>query len=534
MRLSETTLAIKISPLHRGSKFASGICLLFFIKAIILGFWIIPLWDIPDEIGHFAYAREIVREGRVLPLGKAIINTDIYANLYNKPKREVKPKLNHIAQHPPLYHVIAGLLWKVAKCFTNKQELLFRFPRLASALFGALTLFIIYKLIGQFHVGEKTSLAVMVAFSSIPMFSWLSSGINHDVLVALLGVSSTYYLVLFFKNRKIKNAYLSVFFMSLAALTKMTCLVVLAPLVGLYIVEMRGSPIKCMKKIFLLILIGFFLPGLWLIRNLLEYGNPLATALSILPEWRPPTKDLSVPFIEFLKNQPIIEQLYLNFIGLMGGIGKSAGQSKMFQILPPFLTVYVTIGIVLCLTSLLWYFKVLYSAPYNSSDCKNLSLIEIVPQRTKKITKYWLILFAFLALCSLFFTHYFIRYSSASFLIVPLFSIITACCLLANAVFFLPIPPAKRHFFYSALIFAFFSCILLAQIHSLFQGYGRLRAVHGRYFYPLLGMLVLAFIIPGLLFMGRLAERLALPVAIVVCVNEAAFYFLKVLPYAQG
>jgi len=53
------------------------IALLFFLKAIVLAFWITPLWDIPDEFAHFAYARDIALGKGIPLLGEAKIDADI-------------------------------------------------------------------------------------------------------------------------------------------------------------------------------------------------------------------------------------------------------------------------------------------------------------------------------------------------------------------------------------------------------------------------------------------------------------------------
>jgi len=524
-----------------GVTIAWGIVAIFLVKAIILGFWIVPLWDIPDEIGHFAYAREIVSEG-VLPLGQAKIDGDILANLYQKPTYQ--PENNWIAQHPPTYHILAGSIWKIATCFTDNPEWLFRAPRLASAIFGALTLLFIYKLIKVFHFGEKTSLAVMVIFSSIPMFSWLSSGTNHDTMVAMLGTASTYFFVLFFQNRKIRDAYFSVFLMSLAAATKITGLVVLAPLVGLLLLEIPCcSAQQWFKRAVLLISVALTLPGVWLIRNWIVYGDPFALASRLLPfaekgtflsKFCSPKLELSTPFFSFLQSQPAIEHFFVNFVGLMGGFGKGLGQSAMFQIQYPFLTLYELTGVFICLLAFTWYLKtIVLSFSQKNTNNVNFSIIDKVYTHSGRLSTYGIFSVLITAGCVLVFSHAIISSTVASWLIIPLFTLIFAVCFLAISVFVVPIQSKQRQIFYCALMFAFFSTVLFLRIHKGFLSWGVPRATHGRYYYPLLGIFIVGFIVPGLLMLGRFAERIALPVAIVICFNEAAFYFIKVLPYTM-
>ena len=50
---------------------------LFFIKASVLGLFITPLWDIPDEPGHIAYIQEITEEHKFPKKGISKIKEEI-------------------------------------------------------------------------------------------------------------------------------------------------------------------------------------------------------------------------------------------------------------------------------------------------------------------------------------------------------------------------------------------------------------------------------------------------------------------------
>ena len=54
----------------------------FFVKVLVLGFWITPLWDIPDEPGHYSYLQDIAH-GKGLPkLGTTVISANIVRHWY--------------------------------------------------------------------------------------------------------------------------------------------------------------------------------------------------------------------------------------------------------------------------------------------------------------------------------------------------------------------------------------------------------------------------------------------------------------------
>ena len=57
----------------------------FFVKASLLGLFVTPLWDVPDETGHYALIGDIV-SGRGLPLmGRSVIPDAIYEDWMRRP-----------------------------------------------------------------------------------------------------------------------------------------------------------------------------------------------------------------------------------------------------------------------------------------------------------------------------------------------------------------------------------------------------------------------------------------------------------------
>jgi hypothetical protein len=208
---------------------------LFFLKAALLGLRIVPLWDIPDELGHFAYARDLGSGRGLLPLGVAEIGADIMSDAYEQPTEAIT---NWIVQHPPLYHLLAGAVWKAGTLFTDDSALLFRLPRLVSAFFGALTLFFVFKIIARLGLGAYAALAVAAAFASVPTFAWMSAGTNHDTMIAALSAAAAWQFTEFMLGRQPQHAYASLLLLALAALTKITALVLIPPLIVILVLEM--------------------------------------------------------------------------------------------------------------------------------------------------------------------------------------------------------------------------------------------------------------------------------------------------------
>src|SRR5437773_1635904 len=82
-----------------------------------------PLWDVPDETGHFAVVADL-EAGRGLPVpGKSVIPSDVLADWS---PGAAEPMLNWVAQHPPLYHLLAAPLYAAARRVTADPRWLFR------------------------------------------------------------------------------------------------------------------------------------------------------------------------------------------------------------------------------------------------------------------------------------------------------------------------------------------------------------------------------------------------------------------------
>ena len=104
------------------------ISLLFFIKALYLAFCVIPFSAVPDEIGHFAYVQDIAY-GKGIPVlsapitGKSVIGKDIMG--YIEKTTNTQPAYNWIAQHPPVYYILAAIPLKFGSLLTNDRDILF-------------------------------------------------------------------------------------------------------------------------------------------------------------------------------------------------------------------------------------------------------------------------------------------------------------------------------------------------------------------------------------------------------------------------
>ena len=174
---------------------ASLLFFIFFTKSLFLAFYVIPLWDIQDETGHYSYAQDIgMGKGIELP-GVARIAPNILQNLHGKEIAEPETQLNWIYQHPPAFHIAAGLVWKITSLFSEDANTLFRSTRIVAAFSGSLTLLVLFKLMQLLRLSGGKSIAILGFVFYLPMYSTMSSGTSHDTTVILFSSLAIFYWV---------------------------------------------------------------------------------------------------------------------------------------------------------------------------------------------------------------------------------------------------------------------------------------------------------------------------------------------------
>ena len=201
---------------------------LFLVKAVLLALFVTPLWDVPDETGHYAIVADLA-DGKGLPLpGRSILPPDVVADWAKGKVLPTEERWNWVAQHPPLYHVLAVPFLAAARALTPDPHWRYRAPRLLSALSGAGALLVLFAVFRQASGDAVFALAAASALSFLPMFSHMSSGTNHDVFLALLcGLAALFWVRLSRSGRFSDGVKMGVA-LAAAGATKLSALAVAA------------------------------------------------------------------------------------------------------------------------------------------------------------------------------------------------------------------------------------------------------------------------------------------------------------------
>jgi len=507
--------------------------LIFLVKALYLAFFVTPLWDIPDEIGHYSYALDIA-EGRGIPkLGSSMIPAQVMEHVTHK--SNMGPQGNWIAQHPPLYYILAAVPLEIGMSFTSDPEILFRLPRIIAAISGALLILVLYKTIKLIGLDDYRATLLGAAIGFIPMVSHLSSGTNHDMTLFLFSACGVFFFTRYIVARQVRDVYLSAVWVTLAGGIKMTAWVIIPPLLLIYALEISG-PVKYwfghMTGVGALMLVS---PVIWMSRNFVLFADPVYTASTNTG------RQLSTPlpdtFFDYVRILPVYDHLLLHFYGLIGWIGSGGGIVKIFAIAGAPRAFFSLLLLVVALLLIVSLVQMLHKILCVSGESDS-----IVPYRfnvdewlnRSSIRKGYCLFLLLLALISgslIYLESYPVTQIFGWFRI---FFAVAIVVLGLTSVLVLPFELKADNyiFLYSLIVFLFFSCILLSQLYGIYVNEGRFGAIHGRYFYPVLPFLVMAVSVSvQRLYINKLS--LVLLVFLLVLMEMESF-IIQVLPFYEG
>ncbi len=286
--------------LIREHPYIVAILILFILLATLYSV-VTPVYEAPDEIGHFTYIKYIA-DHRALPV-------------FRPDTREEWPVQGH---QLPLYYIIGAVaispldtsdahqLWHfnphaIVGTFKGtgnrnwvahtREEafpyhgtvLAIHLIRFLSILMGAATVFLTYLIALEIFPQRKglaTGAALLVAFN--PQFLFVSGAINNDNLAALLS-SAALLLILHILSEGSSPSrllYLGVV-LGLVALTKLHILgLLLVGVLALFLAAVRErAPMLLLKGAAIILVLTSLIAGWWYVRNWSLYGDPASLSV---------------------------------------------------------------------------------------------------------------------------------------------------------------------------------------------------------------------------------------------------------------
>jgi 4-amino-4-deoxy-L-arabinose transferase-like glycosyltransferase len=300
------------------------IAALFFLKFAAFALFITPLWDSPDEPGHYSYVLDL-SHGHYPVLGEARIDRNV-VDAWLGPKHH--QGYNWIAQHPPLFYALATPAVVITRSLGGGFDAQVHAARLVSALIGALTLLGFMAFLTHATGRVALGIAGAVFIGATPMFTQLSSAVTHDTLVACTAVWAAYWYVRWLKSAALQHASLCAFIAGMGCITKITMLALAVPLffaMGYHVLRANGPGNigRGLGRLAVLWLLMFAPVVLWAGHNLLQFHAPFPDA-RILGVYATNPNDMG--FLHFMHRYPIWQVILLNFVALIGWMGTLPGK----------------------------------------------------------------------------------------------------------------------------------------------------------------------------------------------------------------
>lgn len=526
------------SSAHRLPKFRWSwlLALLFACKALYMGFYVTPPGDIPDESGHYAYAKDIANGDLFPRMYEAKIPHDLWMDtgFTSEVLRE-----NYITQHPPLYYSLVAIPLKITQLFTDDRWYHIRAARTISAISLGLLVLVVFKTLMDAGIGAPRSILLASTLGFIPMVSHLASGITNDIFLFLLCALATRYLVRFVRHHSLRDAYVCAIWLTLAGGTKMTAWVLIAGFVGILVYELRGPIRRWFAHAVGLTATALVLPVWWMARNIFHFGDALE--MNVL---KTPPKMPDYTLLEYIQNQPYFDWMLVHFYGLIGFSGYCQTPSllsfcagvKSTRISSQPYEFMVVVLFILTVAFVLYTFqrlRVLTTAtpPHGPPASMQQWVAQHLHGRSLRTTLLGSLLVAAVGVFAFIVFHAHQEPGWVAEIAKVMMVAASLIGILGLGVVLLESDPDERLMYYAMILFMGFGWMILLQGLKAYVLLGEMRGVQGRYFYPFLTLMTVA--------VALLLKRLKLPTVVYVWIvlvlawGEFHAYTTQVIPFFE-
>jgi hypothetical protein len=335
------------------------------------------------------------------------------------------------------------------------------------------------------------------------MFSHMASGVSHDTLSAALGALCAIAWVRLVKAPSWGGAAAVALALAAAGAVKGTVAPVAVVLSILLPARLPGGKPAKVAGSAGLALVALSTTAFWWAMRLGGIPTPPAAR----------ARHGGAAFFDAFRKLPIADHTLKNFLGLIGWT--SSGSVRWFQISGPFLAVDAAVIAAIGVLAGAWAWRRdLRGRPPSASRAASWILAGGVFTATFA----WLVSRPAVSPVKLFF-------ESALFAL-PFLAVAPRRCA----------TPEEAVVSTSQLVCLGFSLAYFWNVARSYLLTGEMRGAHGRYYFVVLGFLLLGFYLPaaGLLRRWRGRNRALAAAVALVLANEAAFYAIRVIPFYRG
>ena len=320
----------------------------FVIKVVMTSIWFIRPWDIPDEVGHISYIKDLATGKGIPVLHETAIDDEIWQAF--APEHIPDAGMNWIAQHPPLYHLLMVPMYWLGSLFSSSFWPAFYLIRIATAVLFGLGIWALIRAFVESAMSVPASIGLGIMVASVPNHTFIAGGVNHDSLVFLLGSCVLLFWIRFLKSGSARDLTWVGLCLGLGGLVKYTMLVLLPPLLAWTCLYLWINPGISWKVIVRFLLLAFLPIGIWMLRNWIHFEELLPIDRSGFVSNHP----FEMSFFEFGQRFPVFTIVLKNFWGLLGWMGDGTFRLRWFQMYSIYVSIF-TLPLLLLFGSSLFF-----------------------------------------------------------------------------------------------------------------------------------------------------------------------------------
>lgn len=198
------------------------------------------------------------------------------------------PDTNQIWQftHPPLHHVLAGLLYRALSDGGLAPELIAEKLQFLTCFYSCALMVVCDRLFCRCGLGGAPRVAANAIIVFHPTFFLLGGCLNNDMLCLLLSVTSLLFFAVWWQERTTAPLLWCGAFLGLAMMAKVSAALLAFPLAAAFAARLftcSGKPTRLLKQYALFGAVSVPL-GMWFpLRNLIRFGQPLVAVEVLSP-----------------------------------------------------------------------------------------------------------------------------------------------------------------------------------------------------------------------------------------------------------
>ncbi|APH71408.1 glycosyltransferase family protein [Aquibium oceanicum] len=473
---------------------AALIFMMALVKFVIMGTIVVPAWTNADETAHYSYAMEFAR-GNLIPVhGVTLLDED--ANLSQN--GEGPPRTNYVLSHPPLYYLAIAPFGAVALLFTDDPVSILKVLRIVTSIMSAAAVAVIFMTATELKLSPTASWSIVGITLATPHFNSLSGGVSNDIGVFLAAAVGSLFLARYLRTGLWKDEFFCLTAFAASAVCKSTGLPLFVGIAAFFaVMRVRdgrlsvaafGALVAVSSPLIVWHLLGYIYYG-----EFVRFGS-LRTERALDPS--------EFTFWDFITKSPVMDHFMASFHGHTW-IRRSVQDIVMIYV-PDGLerTLYIAlIGALLTAVSIVFMLDRRYWPQSVALRAVSLAVAAVVG-----IAGAYLI----------------VGRTPASFLVSGSLGFLGAACVVQGLMILDRSNEAQTRF--TMLVIAAFFCMVIVALWNIYQVqliYGRPRAMHGRYFYSLAPMFLIALVA----VLDRRYVRWALPSVLVLFVGLESLYW---------